>query len=75
MTLECARKPYCIYLIGKQIWDLDHAVRISISNYLRARDLKTLDVEWISDSMVAAGAPALWWPSSACVRLTLRSDE
>lgn len=46
-------------------------MRISISSYLRARDLKTLDVEWISDSMVAAGASAPWWR----VQLTQRSNK
>jgi hypothetical protein len=37
------------------IWDLDYSLRISMSNYLRQRDLKTIDVDWLNDAMPVVG--------------------
>lgn len=37
------------------IWDLDHNTRISISSYLKGRDLRAIDCDWISDSCPIVG--------------------
>jgi hypothetical protein len=31
------------------IYDIDHNIKISDSRYLRAKDLKTVDCDWLSD--------------------------
>lgn len=32
------------------IWDIAHGNRVSISNYIKSRDLKALDIDWLSDN-------------------------
>lgn len=39
------------------IWDLDHNLRVSISSYLRGRDLKAVDCDWINESVPVVGIP------------------
>lgn len=37
------------------IWDLDHGVKVSASSYLKGRDLKAVDCDWISESIPVVG--------------------
>jgi hypothetical protein len=32
------------------VWDVDHGVRISTSSYLKSRDLRALDLDWLTPS-------------------------
>eukprot|EP01117_Protostelium_nocturnum_P013824 TRINITY_DN5202_c0_g1_i1.p1 TRINITY_DN5202_c0_g1~~TRINITY_DN5202_c0_g1_i1.p1 ORF type:complete len:1237 (+),score=394.46 TRINITY_DN5202_c0_g1_i1:56-3712(+) len=49
------------------IWDLDYSLRISMSNYLRQRDLKTIDVDWLNDAMPVVAT------NDGCLRVLDRS--
>jgi hypothetical protein len=41
------------------VWDVDHGVRISTSSYLKSRDLRALDLDWLTPShpVVCTRAP------------------
>ncbi len=48
-------------------WDLDNSVRMSVSSFLRARGLKALDTEWISDHNPVLGMTMAMTCVRACV--------
>lgn len=37
------------------IWDLDHNTRVSISSYLKGRELRAIDCDWISETHPIVG--------------------
>jgi len=49
------------------IWDLDHNIRLSMSNYLKQRELKTIDVDWVNESTCVAAT------NDGCLRVMDRS--
>ncbi|KAL6057009.1 WD repeat-containing protein 11, variant 2 [Balamuthia mandrillaris] len=49
------------------VWDLDHGHRLSFSNYLLSRDLRALDVDWVSPTHPVVAT------SDGCVRILDRS--
>ena len=49
------------------VWDLDNGVRVSTSAYLRARDLRGLDIDWISSSQSIVAT------NDGCVRVLDRA--
>ncbi|PRP73144.1 hypothetical protein PROFUN_03458 [Planoprotostelium fungivorum] len=49
------------------IWDLDHNVRLSMSNYLKQRDLKSIDVDWINETTCVSAT------NDGCLRIMDRS--
>ncbi|ELR13975.1 WD domain, G-beta repeat-containing protein [Acanthamoeba castellanii str. Neff] len=49
------------------VWDVDHGVRISTSSYLKSRDLRALDLDWLTPSHPVVST------SDGCVRVLDRS--
>lgn len=49
------------------IWDLEHGVRLAVSNYLKGRDLKAIDCDWITDNTPIVAT------TDGCVRILDRS--